>query len=553
MASMSALTSETPSTRNWVSEGATDPFRAAQQANAYLRTALDQASEGIMILQPEYEQGMGPKIMLSNTPMAALVGAEPQAGLRGRFLTQLVGSRSEAEDLMKSLRTASKQGGAAWEGDLKTLLGQGTIPCHWKIRAVQDEHGRLLNFTVTVTSKHVAKSRSAAAIQTPNGEADDARRLRNDNLATLSLGVLHDLNNLLGIMMTNLSVASRLAPGHRDMERYIEEALAAAQQARSFTMQTMRMAKDIPTVREAADIASLIRETARVAQSGSGVHLHMHLPKDLWWSVVDSAKITQVLQNLIINGIQAMGNNGYMDVIARNVIVPAGHGLLPSGPHVEILVRDRGCGMAPDILSKVMKGSFTTKVDGNGIGLGTCRRIVEEHTGKLHVSSMKDVGTEVTFWLPATQAQLAPKLPRNNSQGSLQSGVGTVLVVDDEPRLRHVVVAVLKQCGYRVYEASSGEEAIASYRHLMRHENEADLVIMDLTLKGGIDGEDALKEILALNPTAKVVASSGGLVYETKQSYLNLGFCDILPKPYLAPDVSEVVHRQLVGKKSLAA
>jgi len=550
---MSALVSELPIARHRISEVTGDPLRAAHQANGFLRTALDQASEGIMILQPTYDPLVGPKILLSNTPLAAMVGADPANGLRGRFLGQLVNTRTEADDLMKSLRIASKQGGAAWEGDLKTFLGkEGTERCLWKIRAVQDEHGTLLNFTVTLCPLAKTRAAAAAAARPANeGEAEDARRLRNDNLATLSLGVLHDLNNLLGIMMTNLSVATRLAPGHAEMGRYVDEALAAAQQARSFTTQTMRMAKDLPAKREPADMAHLIRDTARVAQSGSGVHLHMHLPKDLWWAVVDVAKITQVLQNLIINGIQAMDNNGYMDVVARNVIVPAGHGMLPSGPHLEILVRDRGCGMPPDVLARILKEAFTTKADGNGIGLTTCRRIIEEHTGKIHISSMKDIGTEVTFWLPATQPQLQTKKPLPTSN-SLRSGVGTVLVVDDEPRLRHVVVAVLKQCGYRVFEAASGEEAVSAYCHLMRHQDEVDLVIMDLTLKGGLTGEDALREILALNPSAKVVASSGGLVLETRQTYVDLGFCDILPKPYLAPDVAEVVHRQLVGSRAAA-
>jgi len=542
---MSALVSELPHSRHQISDGVSDPLRTAHQANGFLRTALDQASEGIMILQPVFDPLIGPKILLSNTPLSAMVGADPVNGLRGRFLGQLVATRTEADDLMKALRVASRQGGAAWEGDLKTFLGkEGSERCLWKIRAVQDEHGTMLNFTVTLSP--IAKTRPEPAKAPQEPGADDARRLRNDNLATLSLGVLHDLNNLLGIMMTNLSVASRLAPEHAEVSRYVDEALAAAQQARSFTTQTMRMAKDMPAKREAADMIHLIRETARVAQSGSGVHLHMHLPKDLWWAVVDVPKITQVLQNLIINGIQAMDNHGYMDVIARNVIVPDGHGMLPSGPHLEILVRDRGCGMPPEVLSRILTESFTTKPDGNGIGLTTCRRIVEEHTGKIHVSSMKDIGTEITFWLPATQPQLTTKKALPTSK-TLKSGVGTVLVVDDEPRLRHVVVAVLKQCGYRVYEASSGEEAVSAYCHLMRHQDEVDLVIMDLTLKGGLTGEDALREILALNPSAKVVASSGGLVLETRQTYVDLGFCDVLPKPYLAPDVAELVARQLAG------
>ncbi len=554
MADMSALAVETPRSRVCAApDTGADPLKTAHLANSFLRTALDQASEGIMIVEANLSHRLGPRILLHNTRMAAMVGAEPESGLRERFVTQLVASQAEADDLMQTLRGAVKQGGASqWEGSLKTLYGGGAQRCVWRIRAVQDEHGSVYNYTLTVAPALAAPAASPAG--GPGVvEVDDSRRLRNDNLATLSLGVFHDLNNLLGIMMTNLSEAARLSPGGVPaVGHHVDEALAASQQARAFIQQTMKMAKDIPASREPVDMADLIRETARVAQSGSGVTLHMHLPKDLWWSVVDGAKITQVLQNLIINAIQAMNNHGYMDVLARNVVVPQGHHQLQPGPYVELLVRDRGCGMDPDVARRVFQESFTTKPDGNGIGLTTCRRIILEHAGHIVASSMKNVGTEITFWLPATQprAKQAATAPSKPASRGLQSGVGTVLVVDDENRLRQVILAVLKQCGYKVYEAESGEQAVSTYRSLLLEGEQVDIVIMDLTLKGGLNGEESMKAIKALDPAARVIASSGGMVEETRESYICQGFDDILPKPYLAPDVAAVVHRVLHQGKS---
>ncbi|MEZ0385607.1 MAG: ATP-binding protein [Verrucomicrobium sp.] len=556
MADLSALTVETPRPRpHVIAETGADPLKTAHLANSFLRTALDQASEGIMIVEANLSHRLGPRILLHNTRMAALVGAEPESGLRERFVTQLVASQKEADELMVALRGAVKQGGAShWEGGLKTLFGNGIQKCTWRIRAVQDEHGSVYNYTLTLAPSLPAQPLAASGPGVV--EVDDSRRLRNDNLATLSLGVFHDLNNLLGIMMTNLSEAARLSPatGPQEVGHHVDEALAASQQARAFIQQTMKMAKDMPASREAVDMADLIRETARVAQSGSGVTLHMHLPKDLWWSVIDAPKVTQVLQNLIINAIQAMGNQGYMDVLARNVVVPNGHHQLQSGPHVEVLVRDRGCGMDPDVARKVFRESFTTKSDGNGIGLTTCQRIIVEHGGHIVASSMKNVGTEITFWLPATQPQIQTVVPAKPASRHLQSGVGTVLVVDDEARLRQVILAVLKQCGYKVYEAESGEAAVANYRSLLLGNEQVDVVIMDLTLKGGLNGEEAMRAIKAMDPAARVIASSGGMVEEGRETYISQGFDDILPKPYLAPDVSSVVHRVLhQGQGTMAA
>ena len=167
---------------------------------------------------------------------------------------------------------------------------------------------------------------------------------------------------------------------------------------------------------------------------------------------------------------------------------------------------------------------------------------------------MKNVGTEITFWLPATQPQIQTVVPAKPASRHLQSGVGTVLVVDDEARLRQVILAVLKQCGYKVYEAESGEAAVANYRSLLLGNEQVDVVIMDLTLKGGLNGEEAMRAIKAMDPAARVIASSGGMVEEGRETYISQGFDDILPKPYLAPDVSSVVHRVLhQGQGTMAA
>ena len=378
-----------------------------------------------MIVEPSVTHRLGPRILLHNTRMAAMVGAEPERGLRDRFITQLVASEEEAESLLVALRKTVKQGGAfQWEGGLKTLYGKGMQPCLWRIRAVMDEHARVYNYTLVLAPVSIISSPSTMG-QRPVAApiaADEPRRLRNDNIADLAPGILHDIRHALGIIMTNLSEATRVLPGHTEIGQHVDEALAAAQQASEFAMQALRMTKDLPERREPSEMATLIRSTARISQSGSGVNLHMSLPRDLWWAVVDTARISQVLQNLILNGIQAMNNQGHMDVLARNVMVPAGHDVLPAGPYVEVLVRDRGCGLDPQDVQRALHESFTNKSNGNGLGLTTCKRIIQDHHGHIALSSMKNVCTEVVFWLPATHprevmAQRAIAAPKQNRAG----------------------------------------------------------------------------------------------------------------------------------------
>ena len=117
-------------------------------------------------------------------------------------------------------------------------------------------------------------------------------------------------------------------------------------------------------------------------------------------------------------------------------------------------------------------------------------------------------------------------------------------MVDDEKDLLVATVAVLKRCGYRVYAVQSGED-VQAYQRLERAEVPVDAVLMDLTLSGGLTGAEAMKEIRAFDPRAKIIASSGGVVDQMLHELLDQGFADVLPKPYEASTVSQVVHRAL--------
>jgi len=177
------------------------------------------------------------------------------------------------------------------------------------------------------------------------------------------------------------------------------------------------------------------------------------------------------------------------------------------------------------------------------VGLTTCQRIIEDHGGDIRVSSMIGTGTEFTFFLPATH--LPPAMKKAHPGQSLVSGQGTILLVDDEPELLMATVAVLKRCGYHVYAAQSGEQGLTYYQQLARANNPADVVIMDLTLAGGLSGEEAMHEIRAFDPRARIIASSGDLLDQMRVELLAKGFAEVLPKPYVAATLSEIVHRVL--------
>ena len=534
-------------------DGADSPEPAVLEqlkaANFFLRTAIDQISDGLMILRAEALAGAGPRILYHNTQMAGIVCAEPQSGLRDRHVTELVASQQEAEELLRVLGVAVKDGTAEWTGGLKTLYGSGVARTIWCVRAVQNTHGVLLNFTITVRA---VKEHKPVANATPPAVDADARS-RNESLAFAARGMAHDVNNILGIIGVKVSQAMLSQSIDNEAAKLLDEALIALKRAQSLTSSVLKLAKAMPVKREPINVMDLIRDTVTMLRSGNAVKIDIHGEPGLSAAFADSSRIGQVLQNLIINGIQCMKGVGRMEIIVRNARVAGSHSRLAPGSYVEIIVRDRGPGIPPEIADRLLQEPITTKTNGNGVGLVTCRRIVEEHGGEIRLSTMVGTGSEFTIFIPATSQ--APVSAISRARHSLIPGEGVILLVDDEPDLVTASVAVLKRCGYRVYATGDGREAVEVYKNLYRAERPVDAVIMDFTLCEGISGQEAAAEIREFDRRSKIIASSGGVVEQMRQEILALGFCDVLPKPYTADVLSEVVHRVITGgsRGSLAA
>jgi len=224
---------------------------------------------------------------------------------------------------------------------------------------------------------------------------------------------------------------------------------------------------------------------------------------------------------------------------------------------VEVVVRDRGCGIAPENLRRLFQESFTTKADGNGIGLTTCKRFIDEHQGTIGVESMLRIGTEFRIYLPSMDAQEvaaspAPAKPKPKSM-TLRYASGKVMIVDDEIHIRRVAASILKRCGYEVYECDNGETAVKTYEQMSRTQQPLDVVLMDLTLKGGMEGLEASHAIWRFDPGARIIVSSGSVTDDVQRTFLDQGFFAILPKPYEAAELSEAVYTAVTTQDMLTA
>jgi signal transduction histidine kinase/CheY-like chemotaxis protein len=520
-------------------------------ANYFLRVALDQVPEGLLIIEPQASRAHGPQILFSNAAAAVLVGVEPDKGLRGMTLGDLAVGDLDASTLLQSLNLAVENGGShECECRVQNFYGQEPQRCRWRVRAVFNSLRKLLNFTILISPVPVV---SAASAKTMPLKADDldtsSDQLKKDNLAALAQGIAHDVNNLLGPVTVRLSdLVQKTSGTDVGLQEELQLIFSGLKRAKQFTSQVVTACKARPQAKKPVDLLPLVRDTVKFASAGANVQVSVRLGDQLRWAVADGTKISQVLQNLILNGIQAMPQGGHMDVDVENMDIALGQdAVLKPGLYVRLAVRDRGYGIAPENLSRLFRESFTTKTDGNGIGLTTCKRFIKEHEGDIRVTSRVNVGTEFTVLLPAVPAP-APGAPSASAPASaapvpLKHGQGRVLIVDDEDDLRKVAHMILKRCGYEVVETDNGQDAIKIYQSLARTGTAPDVVLMDLTLRGGMNGGETAAEILKFDPEARLVVTSGSVNEEVQMLFLEKGFVGVLPKPYEAGELTQMVHR----------
>jgi CheY-like chemotaxis protein len=209
---------------------------------------------------------------------------------------------------------------------------------------------------------------------------------------------------------------------------------------------------------------------------------------------------------------------------------------------VRIRIRDEGVGIPEKYVKRIFDPYFTTKPKGNGLGLATAYSIIRNHNGLMTVESEVHVGTTFTIYLPAAAAdeELPIEAPRKLTPA--MSGTGRVLVVDDEDAIRDLVEFTLTRLGYEVSQAATALQGVELYQEKLRAGKRFDLVILDLTLPGGIGGKEALKKLMEIDPTVNAIVSSGYATDATMSRYQDFGFRGVIAKPYEAAELGKIVH-----------
>jgi PAS domain S-box-containing protein len=378
-------------------------------------------------------------------------------------------------------------------------------------------------------------------------EIQKAQKL--ESVGVLAGGIAHDFNNILMAILGNISMAKYMEEGNEKVVQMLLDAEKACLRARGLTQQLLTFAKGGNPVKEATPLPDLIRESAEFILTGSNVSCSYRFAHDLLMADIDSGQISQVIQNLVLNAKQAMPNGGMIEIRAENErLQPRNPHQLPEGEYLRLSVRDYGIGITPENLSRIFDPYFTTKETGSGLGLSVSYSVIRKHDGALVAESTPGDGSCFTIYLPAIDQEF-PSLAENTDQ--FLTGSGEILLMEDEKPVQEVAARMIERFGYQVFIASHGEQALKMYRDRLERGRPYDLVIMDLTIRGGMGGLEASQRMRALNPDVKVVVSSGYSNDPVMGDPIKFGFLGAIPKPYKMMEMSRVIHDLIYPEKEI--
>jgi two-component system cell cycle sensor histidine kinase/response regulator CckA len=340
-------------------------------------------------------------------------------------------------------------------------------------------------------------------------EAQLMQAQKMEAVGRLAGGVAHDFNNLLTVVLGEADLALSVAPPEGEVTESLREIRGAAERAAVVTRQLLAFSRRELVKPEVVDLNQAIPRVEKMVRRliGEDVELTVRLDPTLGATKCDPGQIEQVLINLVVNARDAMPGGGSVSVETSNVVVgaeDAGRMEVTAGDFVALTVSDTGSGIAPEHLPEIFDPFFTTKGPGAGTGLGlpTCHSIVKQAGGHIAVDSGVGVGTTFTVLLPRVDEAVTRA---ETETRDIPRGTETILLVEDDARVRTVARRMLTSLGYTVLEAAGGDAALELLR---AHRDQIALLLTDIVLPG-IGGREIAERARALEPNLRVLFASG--------------------------------------------
>lgn len=369
-----------------------------------------------------------------------------------------------------------------------------------------------------------------------------ARSQRLDAIGQMTGGISHDFNNLLTVIIGNLELVQMRGVGE-EQQGMIQEALDSAELGADLTARLMAFARRSNLKPVETDLRQACEEALAILKRaiGSSYTIKTDFDPDLSPVLVDPVQLQSALMNLALNARDAMGKRGELLISAANITIDDGYMAqeidMESGDYVRLSVSDDGDGMSPEAQKRAFEPFFTTKAEngGNGLGLATVYGFVRQSGGHVTLYSEPGLGTSIGLYFPALPATstIQTEKPTPASAQAADNKGQTVLIVEDNPRVRKLTVERISDLGFNVEVAENGEQAY----DMLRSGAHADILFSDLVMPGAMNGYDLAAKVAEEFPNVRILLTSGYASDVVTSSMAHDQVYDILHKPYRQSDL----------------
>lgn len=412
------------------------------------------------------------------------------------------------------------------------------------IRPVTDEFGWYTHWIAI--QREITERRRA--------ESSRQRASRMEAVGQLAGGLAHDFNNVLTSSVANLAYVREVL-GTLQPEAALAEARAVLDEVKETLMgasglarQLLSFSKGGEPLRRVVQLGSLLQRWAEFTLRGTSLSLETHIAPDLGLVEADEGQLHQVFSNLLLNARDASPQGARLSVRADNVTLEPRPGQL-GGPCVRVCVQDWGSGIAPEHLERIFDPYFTTKPTGHGLGLAVCYSIIRKHGGVIEVESRQGEGTTFSVYLPVVAQEPTQRAEPRPEQPSLPQGL-RVLVMDDEAGIRNAVTRLLRRQGVHVDACAEGRTAVQLFQHQQQAGNPYHVVLLDLTVQGGMGGQQTLAALRELDPQVRAVMFTGySDMAADEQAHGSGGFKAVLAKPFEPQELLRTLRSALGGEE----